>query len=364
MMRLVLVAQALQDADRLLLGGLVDHDCLEAALERGVLLEVLAVLVDGGRADHLDLAARQRRLEDRGGVDRAFGRAGADERVHLVDEQDDVFGVDHLFDDLLEALLELATVLAARNERRHVERDQALAAQDVRHLVGDDELGEALGHGGLAHARLADEQRVVLLAAAQDLHHALDLARAADDRIELAVARLLREVGAELLEHAVGLRTALGERVAAGVDRALAHQIVERGADVVALDAEASQHVERRALPFADDAEQQMLGGDVALPHLHGLAQGVLQHALHARGERQMARHVGSLVDGDDLADGRDDVVVLDVEALERLGGKAVLLLYQAEQDVLGAHVGLMQGTRLVLREDEHLARLVGELLE
>ena len=144
----------------------------------------------------------------------------------------------------------------------------------------------------------------------------------------------------------------------------MADEVVERGADVVALDAEAAQHVERRALPFADDAEQQVLGGDVALAHLHRLAQRVLQHALHARGERQVARHVGRLVDGDDLADVGDDVVVLDVEAVERLGGQAVLLLYESEQDVLGAHVGLMQGARLVLGQDEHLARLVGELLE
>ena len=51
------------------------------------LLDVLAVLVERRRADALELAARQRRLEDVGGVDRAFGRAGADERVQLVDEQ-------------------------------------------------------------------------------------------------------------------------------------------------------------------------------------------------------------------------------------------------------------------------------------
>jgi len=58
---------------------------LEAALERGVLLDVLAVLVDRGRADALQLPARERRLEDVGRVDGALGRAGADERVDLVD---------------------------------------------------------------------------------------------------------------------------------------------------------------------------------------------------------------------------------------------------------------------------------------
>ena len=62
---------------------------LEAPLERGVLLDVLAVLVERGRADAAQLAARERGLQHVGRVHRAFGRAGADERVQLVDEEDD-----------------------------------------------------------------------------------------------------------------------------------------------------------------------------------------------------------------------------------------------------------------------------------
>src|SRR5205823_9869115 len=98
-----------------------DLDGLEPALERGVLLEVLAVLVEGRRADRLQLAARQHRLQDAGGVDRALGRAGADERVQLVDEQDDVAAGADLLQDLLEALLEVAAVAGAGDERAEVE---------------------------------------------------------------------------------------------------------------------------------------------------------------------------------------------------------------------------------------------------
>jgi hypothetical protein len=70
--------------------GLFHLDRLEAALERGVLLEVLAVLVERGGADGLQLAAGQHRLEDRRRVDGALGGTGTDEGVDLVDEQDDV----------------------------------------------------------------------------------------------------------------------------------------------------------------------------------------------------------------------------------------------------------------------------------
>ena len=89
-MRLVALLQAAQDRDRVRDGRLADEDRLEAALERGVLLDVLAVLVERGRADRAQLAAREHRLEQVRRVDGALGRAGADDRVQLVDEEDDL----------------------------------------------------------------------------------------------------------------------------------------------------------------------------------------------------------------------------------------------------------------------------------
>ena len=123
---LVALADAHEDLDRLLEGRLLDHDRLEAALEGGVALDVLAVLVEGGGADALELAAGQRRLEDVGRVDRALGRTRPDERMELVDEQDRVVRVAQLLDDLLEPLLELAAVLRAGDERADVEGQDAL----------------------------------------------------------------------------------------------------------------------------------------------------------------------------------------------------------------------------------------------
>ena len=71
---LVALAQAAQDRDRLLDGRLVDEDRLEAALEGGVLLDVLAVLVEGRRADRVELAAGEHRLQQVRGVHRASRR--------------------------------------------------------------------------------------------------------------------------------------------------------------------------------------------------------------------------------------------------------------------------------------------------
>ena len=129
---LVALAQALEDLHGLLGGGLVDLDLLEAALQGGVALEVLAVLVERGRADRLQLAAGQGRLQDRGGVDRALGGAGADEVVELVDEEDDVAALGDLLHHLLQALLELAAVLGAGDQGGQVERVDLLVLAAAR----------------------------------------------------------------------------------------------------------------------------------------------------------------------------------------------------------------------------------------
>ena len=217
---LVLVAHALEDLDRVGERRLVDLDRLEAALEGGVLLDVLAVLVEGGGADRLQLAAGEHRLEDRRRVDRPFGRAGPDERVDLVDEQQDVAAGLDLLEHLLEALLEVAAVAAAGDEGAEVERVQLLVAQRVGHVVVDDHLGEALDDGGLADAGLADQHRVVLRPPGEDLHDPLDLAAAADHRVELVLAGELGEVAAELVED-----LAVAALVAAGL-------LLGRAADV------------------------------------------------------------------------------------------------------------------------------------
>ncbi len=216
---LVALAEPAQDRDRLLDARLVDDDRLEAALERGVLLDVLAVLVEGRRPDRVELAAGQHRLEQVRGVHRALGRAGTDDGVQLVDEEDDrAAGVLDLLEDGLQALLELASELRAGNEGAEIERDDPLVLECLGNVAADDPLGEAFGDRRLADAGLADQHRVVLRPAREDLHHATDLVVATDDGVELAGARLGGEVAAVLVEGLVGALGVLGGHALAAPD--------------------------------------------------------------------------------------------------------------------------------------------------
>ena len=84
---------------------------------------MLAVFIQRGRADAMQLAAGERRLDQVGGVHRAIRLAGADQGMHLVDEQDDLAGgLGNLGQHALQPLLELAAVFGAGDHRAEVER--------------------------------------------------------------------------------------------------------------------------------------------------------------------------------------------------------------------------------------------------
>jgi len=141
-MHLEALAQAAQDRDRVLHGRLVDHNGLEAALECGVLFDVAAVLVERGRADAVQLAARQHRLEHVAGVHRALGRSRTDHGMQLVDEeQDSPLGGLELGEHRLEALLELAAELGSGNQRAQIQGNESFLLQAFGHVAVDDALG-------------------------------------------------------------------------------------------------------------------------------------------------------------------------------------------------------------------------------
>jgi hypothetical protein len=175
---------------------------LEAPLQRRVFLDVLAILIESGGADRAQFPAGKLRLHDVRGVRRALRCPRADDRVQFVNEQNDLaFAGDDLLEEGLEPVLKLTAILGTGNHRAQVHRHEPLVLQGLRHVAADNAPGQSLGNGGLAHARLADEHRVVLRAARQHLHHAANLVVPADHGVNLPLASQGGQVTAILLER-------------------------------------------------------------------------------------------------------------------------------------------------------------------
>ena len=263
MVNLVLLLETAEDGDRLLDRGFAHHHRLEAALERGVLLDVLAVLGQGGGADRPQLAARERRLEDVGRVHRALGGAGANQGVELVDEEDHLaVGVHDLLDHRLEPVLELAAILGAGDQGAHVERHQAPILEQLGNVARRDPLRHALGDRGLADPGLSDQNRVVLGASGEHLHEASDLLVAANDRVELAGLCELGEVAAVVGEGVVlVLRVGVGHAVRSP-------QFLDCCQECFLGDAVDGQRARCGRVGHRHDRHQQMLDRDILILEL------------------------------------------------------------------------------------------------
>ena len=206
MVFLVAVAQAAEDLRRLLDGRFVDLDHLEAPGEGAVAVEGALVLGVGGRADAAQLAGGEARFKDVRGVERAGRhRAGADDRVDFVDEQD-VLGLgDDPVDHGLQPLFEVAPVARPGEERAHVERVDRDLGDELRHVALVDGKRQTLDDGCLADARVAHQDRVVLAPPRQRLADDTYFVQASNQRIDGALRRALVQVGREALEGILDL---------------------------------------------------------------------------------------------------------------------------------------------------------------
>ena len=349
-----------QDLDRILDARLLDIDGLEATLEGRVLGEVLAEFLGRGGADNLESTAREHGLEHRARIDGALGRTGTDDGMHLVNKQDNVVGFGRLLDHVLESLLKLTAILGARNKTRQVERPDILVHKVLGHIASSNLLRQALDDSRLAHAGIAQDKRIVLGAARKDLHHALDFLFATNHGIELAVARLLRKVGGELLE-CVGATPLLLRGIRAAKERQARTGTTSTGAGERTLlilvlgselfdglfngsrrHAQAHEDVHGHAVAIFDDADQQVLGRNVGLVVLACHAEGALHHADDERRKGELGS-LGLLAGlgnrGLDLFEGIHDVIVGDIERAQCLGGNTLVLLSERKQQVLGAHL-------------------------
>jgi hypothetical protein len=357
---LVLLLEPAEDRDGVLHRGLAHQDRLEAALQRGVLLDVLAVLVERGGAHAAQLAAGQGRLQHVGRVHRALRRARPHQGVQLVDEADDLArGLGDLAQHRLQAILELAAVLGSRHHGRDVHRDQALVLEPLRHVAGHDALREPFDDRGLAHAGLADQHRVVLGAPGEDLDYTTDFFVPSDDRVQLALAREVGQVlGVALQRLVLVLRVRVGHPLGAPhldqgpIDRLRAH-------------AGGGEQARGRAALLLGDGDEQMLGRDVLVLEPLRLLPRPVDHALEARGgilPPAAAPDLGQLVDlGLHLA---RDCLRPGPQLGEQRPHHALLLLQEREQQVLGLDRLVVALIREGLRGLDRFLGLDGQLVQ
>ena len=362
MVRLVFRADALKNLNRLIDCRGLDLDLLEAALEGRVFFDVFAVFVKRGCADALHLATAEGGFNDVRCIHRTFSGTGSDERVEFVDEEDDIFVFANLVHDGLDALFELATVFCAGDHKGEVEGDDTLVAEDFRDIAGNNFLGESLGDGCLADTGLADQNGVVLGAAAENLNNALDLIDAADDGVEFAFAGLLGEVatiGFEGRGFAGGLAAWAGlggNRIAILIGSEIRIEFLE---DFVAgaldVDLEIFQNACRDTFALAEKTQEDVLGAHIGVLQALGFLTRQSEDFLDARCVGDIAHHFGLRAGADLFFDLHAHGLEVEAHFLKDINGNTLSELDQPEKQVFGADIVVIEAVGFLAGEGENL---------
>ena len=243
---------------------------------------------------------------------------------------------------------------APGDHRAEVEREEPLPLQPLRHVAVDDAPREPLDDRGLADARVADEHRVVLRAAREDLDDAADLVVPPDHRVELPLPRELGEVLRVLLERAV-----LALRLGGGDARAAA-DVLQRLPDPLRRRARRAERLAGAGL-LLRRREQEVLGRDVLVLELLRLVLGAIEELREP--VREVGLRAGDLRDAAQLVlDARRDERRLRADLVEDRAGDPLLLREEREHEVLDLDRLVVAAARLRLGARQRLLGLHREL--
>ena len=186
----VAVLQAAQNRNRVFHARLAHQHFLETAFQRGVFFDILAVFVQRGRADTVQLTARQSRFQHIARIHGTVCFARAHQCVDFVNKNQRVAVVFcQIVQHRFQAFLKFAAVFRAGNQCGQIQHQQAFAAQGFGHFAVHNALCQAFHNRGFADTGFANQHGVVFGATLQHLNSAADFVVAADNGVELAFAR-------------------------------------------------------------------------------------------------------------------------------------------------------------------------------
>ena len=221
-----------------------------------------------------------------------------------------------------------------------------------------DALRDSFHDRCLADARLADEHRVVLRAAREHLHHTAHLFITADDGVDLAELRHLREVARVLLERLEFSFWLLVRHALRAADFA------QRREDLVAREAHAAKELLEIVILLLGDREQDVLGRGVLVLEAFGLRPCLGQHFVRAPIHRGLCAALHLRHRCQTLVDAVCERRSLHARLLHNGPTQATFLHEEREHKVLGIKLWIAHFCGNLLCCHERFTRLGGQSIE
>ena len=137
---------------------------LQPSLKCGIFFDILLVFIQSRCAYHSYLAPCKHRFKNICRIYSALCRTCADNAVYFIDKDDYISIVFYLFDNILEPLLKIPSVLCSCKQSRYIKHIYALIFQFGRNTLLNYPDCKSFCNGSLSYTRFTDKARIVLWA--------------------------------------------------------------------------------------------------------------------------------------------------------------------------------------------------------
>ena len=211
----------------------------------------------------MQFSSGQLRLQQVARIHGTFRTTCTDDIMDFIDKQDNpAFGFFHFIEHSLQTFLKLAPEFGARNQSSHIQCENGLVFQSLRHIAVENSLCQSFHHCSFTNPRLTDEHRIILRSSAQNLDGMTNLCVTADDRVQLSLSGHFHQIPAVLVQCVIVLF-----RVLAG-DTLVASDLGQGFQECVGRDSVFGKDLCAGRSPLVQQCQIQMFHADILILEL------------------------------------------------------------------------------------------------
>jgi hypothetical protein len=216
--------------------------------------------------------------------------------------------------------------------------------QRFRYVAGYDPLGQSFDDRGLPDAGLTDEHGIVLGAARENLHDALDFRLPAYDWVEAFSASGGGEVDAELVNRRGAARLPGSASTGCGGRRrrCLRKDAGRFRANALKVHTKTLEDAGSDPFAFSNEPKQKMFSADVVVIEPTCFIDGEFNNFFRAGCQANLSEH-GTVAAADDELHGGPHFAKFYTKVREHFGCDAITLPHEAEEEMLGANVVVVE---------------------
>ncbi|WVZ20555.1 hypothetical protein V8G54_007877 [Vigna mungo] len=135
---------------------------LKPSFKSCILFYILPILLKRGGTNAPQLTSCKHRLKQICSIHGTLSFSSTKNQMNLINKQNNFpLSLFHLFQNCLQPLLKLSSILRARNQRTHVQCNEPNISKITRNISFNNPLSQPFNHSRFSHTRFTNQNRVI-----------------------------------------------------------------------------------------------------------------------------------------------------------------------------------------------------------